>query len=89
MNVSVNVKVIGTDPWVATVRVVQEGRHTEHRVTVTRSDLERYGAPDAKGLVHRSFVFLLGKEANTSILPEFRITEIETYFPEFRKVIAR
>jgi hypothetical protein len=89
MNVSVNVKVTGTDPWVATVRVVQEGRHSEHRVTVTGADLERYGASDAKGLVHRSFVFLLGREPNTSILPEFRITEIERHFPEFRKVIAR
>jgi hypothetical protein len=89
MNVSVNVKVTGTDPWVATVRVVQEGRRSEHRVTVTGADLERYGASDAKGLVHRSFVFLLGREPNTSILPEFRITEIERNFPEFPKVISR
>jgi hypothetical protein len=74
---------------VATVRVVQEGRHTEHRVTVERDDLARYGASDVADLVRRSFVFLLAREPNTSILREFRITDIETYFPEFRKVIAR
>ncbi len=79
----------GAGGWVATVRVDQGGRSTEHRVTVRDEDLERYGATDAADLVRRSFDFLLAREPNTSILREFRITEIERYFPEYRTAIQR
>ena len=90
MNASVDVKVAERgDSRIATVRVVQDGHRTEHRVTVMPEDLARYGASDVKGLVHRSFVFLLGREPNTSILPEFRITDIEGFFPEYRKAIQK
>ena len=60
---------------------------TEHRVTVRDEDLARYGASDAADLVRRSFDFLLAREPNTSILREFRITEIERYFPEYAATI--
>ena len=73
--------------WVATVDVKQRGAATQHRVTVGRDDLARYGATDAADLVRRSFDFLLAREPNTSILREFRITEIERYFAEFPTVI--
>jgi hypothetical protein len=73
--------------WVATVRVDQGGTRTEHRVTVLDEDLARYGVSDADDLVRRSFDFLLAREPNTSILREFRITEIERYFPEYAKEI--
>lgn len=72
---------------VADVRVDQGGTSTDHRVTVSDEDLRRYGAGDAADLVRRSFEFLLAREPNTSILREFRITEIERYFPEFREAI--
>ena len=75
--------------WVATVDVKQAGRATRHRVAVGRDDLVRYGATDAADLVKRSFAFLLAREPNSSILREFRITEIETYFPEYREAIRR
>jgi hypothetical protein len=90
VNVSVDVKVAEQDgTWVATVRVVQDGRRTEHRVTVGPDDLARYGASDVADLVRRSFVFLLAREPNTSILREFRIIEIERYFPDYRTKIQR
>lgn len=90
MNLSIDVRVGGGDgDRVATVRVMQDGRRTEHRVNVSQADLERYGASDVRDLVRRSFVFLLAREPNTSILSAFRITEIERYFPDFRKAIAR
>ncbi len=73
--------------WIATVRVDQDGRRTEHRVRVTADDLKRYGASDALDLVRRSFGFLLAREPNTSILREFRIAEIERYFPDYREAI--
>ena len=72
----------------ATVRVEQGGARTEHRVTVTQADLDRYAASDVADLVRRSFEFLLAREPNTSILREFRISEIERYFPEFRETIS-
>ncbi len=73
----------------ATVEVEQHGTRTRHRVTVTQEDLTRYGATDVTDLVRRSFEFLLEREPATSILREFRITEIERYFPEFREAIRR
>ena len=88
MSVAVNVEE-RDGSWLASVRVVQDGARTDHRVTVKPEDLARYGASDAKDLVRRSFVFLLAREPNTSILREFRITEIERYFPEYAKAIAR
>lgn len=75
------------DGWTATVKVQHEGTRTEHRVRVTKQDLARYGASDATDLVRRSFEFLLEREPATSILREFRITEIERYFPEYPTAI--
>jgi hypothetical protein len=69
--------------WVATVDVEQRGTRTRHRVTVDKEDLARYGATDVTDLVRRSFDFLLEREPNTSILREFRITEIEHYFQDY------
>lgn len=78
------------DGWLATVDVDQRGtKTTTHRVTVRREDLARYGASDASDLVRRSFEFLLAREPNTSILREFRITEIERYYPEWAAAIRR
>ncbi len=73
--------------WIVSVAVAQRGKRTEHRVTVSAADLERYGASDPADLVRRAFAFLLERESSTSILREFRITEIERYFPEFREAI--
>lgn len=73
--------------WIATVRVDDRGRRTEHRVLVEDEDLVRYGAGDPAELVTRSFEFLLAREPNTSILREFRVTEIERYFPEYAETM--
>lgn len=86
MSVDVSVE-RGESGWTATVRVEQRGTRTEHRVTVRDEDLSRYGATDSADLVRRSFDFLLEREPNTSILREFRITEIERYFPEYQETI--
>ena len=77
------------DGWIATARVEHEGVRTEHVVTVKDEDLARYGATDVADLVRRSFEFLLEREPNTSILREFRITEIERHFPEYREEMRR
>lgn len=71
----------------ATVHVNAGGEKTEHIVRIADEDLERYGASDPADLVRRSFEFLLEREPASSILREFRITEIERYFPEYPAVI--
>lgn len=72
------------DGWTATVRT---DAATEHTVHVATEDLVTYGATDPADLVKRSFDFLLEREPASSILREFRITEIEKYFPEYAAAI--
>lgn len=76
--------------WTADV-TVRDRPETRHRVRVSRAELERYGheGEDAASLVRRSFAFLLAREPNTSILPQFDLGVIERYFPEYPKVIRR
>jgi hypothetical protein len=70
------------DGWVAHVTVTDRTK-TEHDVRITRAEHERYGGGDVGDLVRRSFEFLLAHEPNTSILPEFSLSTIERYFPEY------
>lgn len=71
------------DGWVANVTVAAKTR-TAHVVRISRAEHERYGGGNVEDLVRRSFVFLLDRESNTSILREFDLSTIERYFPEFR-----
>ncbi|HEY6958759.1 MAG TPA: hypothetical protein VI814_08050, partial [Candidatus Limnocylindria bacterium] len=66
------------DGWRARVTVTDRTT-TEHEVRITRAEHERYGGGDVGDLVRRSFEFLLAREANTSILPEFSLSTIERY----------
>ncbi|TME87935.1 MAG: hypothetical protein E6I44_08275 [Chloroflexi bacterium] len=74
--------------WVARVTTTAP-RKTSHVVRVSRAELERYGGGDVHELLRRSFEFLLDREANTSILPEFDLGTIERYFPEYRAAMKR
>jgi hypothetical protein len=76
------------DGWVAEV-TVRDRTSTTHRVRVSRGERERYGGGDVADLVRRSFEFLLAREPNTSILPDFDLSAIERYFPEYGREIAR
>lgn len=75
-----------TDGWVADVRV-KDRTQTRHRVRVSADERSRYGGGDVGDLVRRSFEFMLAREPNTSILPEFSLSTIERYFPEYAKAI--
>jgi hypothetical protein len=68
---------------------VRDQTTTTHRVRVSRAEREKYADDDVGDLVRRSFEFLLGREANTSILREFDLSVIERYFPEYAKEIRR
>jgi hypothetical protein len=64
-------------------------RKTSHVVRISGADLERYGGGDVHDLLRRSFEFLLDREPNTSILPEFDLSTIERYFPEYAAAMTR
>ena len=73
--------------WVGEVDVRQAGGSTHHTVTVSRSDLARWGRGESDGdvedLLRRSFAFLLERETATSILRRFELSVIQRYFPEY------
>ncbi len=82
------VKPLGADEFEVTV--AGQAR-TVHRVKVSPDDLARFGHPGetADALLERAFRFLLEREPNTAILPEFPFPLIQHYFPEFESVIRR
>ena len=68
--------------WTAEV-IVRDHSVTTHRVRISRAEYKRFGGGDVRELVRRSFEFLLARESNTSILRDFSLATIESYFPEY------
>ena len=75
--------------WTATVSVTAGDTATEHVVTVSAAELERYGGGEPARLVRLSFDFLLQREPAGSILRRFALSDIERYFPDFPDAIRR
>ena len=70
--------------------LVKAFQATSHRVSLSDAaynDLTG-GTISKERLVEKSFEFLLDRALNTSILREFIIEVIETYFPEYRSEIS-
>ena len=78
----------GGDRFRVTVRAA---RRTEHVVTLDEATWQRLSGErvDRAKLIECSFEFLLERESNTSILPNFELTLISRYFPEYKQEIAR
>ena len=73
------------DEWVVTV---QSSTTTQHRVRVSKADLERLSeGRSVEKLLEESFRFLLERESNTSILSSFDLPLIGRYFPEYEQEI--
>jgi hypothetical protein len=71
---------------------VREGQHqTTHQVTVPERLGERLelGDDDLERMVRESFRFLLERESATSILREFSLGDISSYFPEYPSELER
>jgi hypothetical protein len=66
------------------VTVSDAGSSTQHEVTASAADIQRYapGVP-AERLIEASFQFLLEREPAESILSRFELPIIERYFPEY------
>jgi hypothetical protein len=75
----------GTRYWVT----IEEGiTKTVHEVTVTPGSIKQFGqGATAERLVEASFKFLLEREPKESILKHFDLSDIETYFPDYRRKV--
>jgi hypothetical protein len=75
----------GTRYWVT----IEEGAtKTVHEVTVTPESVKQYGqGATPERLLEASFKFLLEREPKESILKHFDLSDIETYFPDYRRKI--
>ena len=68
---------------------VNEKNSTSHNVTLTDDTHQNLtnGKVSKKELIKFSFIFLLEREPNTSILSSFELSVISGYFPEFIKTV--
>ncbi len=68
---------------------VKKDTTTTHTVSVSPSYYEKLTNKNVKPeeLVKQSFVFLLERESNTSILRSFDLPVISRYFPEYEATI--
>ena len=66
-----------------------DGSSTEHEVTVSRAEWERFGEGfrTPEELVKASFRFLLERESKDQILRAFGLGQIGTYFPSYGRDI--
>ena len=79
---------VAGDGWDCFV-TVRDSSETHHRVRVSRADLARLapGASDPVDLVEASFAFLLEREPQESILRQFDLIVIGSYFPDYDREI--
>lgn len=75
--------------WVFEVVVGEDGDSSTHEVELTASDYENITAAQVKPeiLIKKSFEFLLERQDKERILPQFSLTEISLYFPEYAEEI--
>lgn len=85
-----NIEVQTSDPTTFEV-TVQAATTTTHVVTADSGYVETLTGDAHKGaeLVERSFQFLLEREPNTSILRQFELPVIGTYFPEYEREMKK
>ena len=71
--------------------VPEKGIVTQHTVTLHPRYYKMLtgGSVTEKELIAASFEFLLTKESNDAILPEFELSDISQYFPEYEKEIKK
>jgi hypothetical protein len=73
------------------VQLRDPGGETSHRVSVPEELIEKLGLPrdDLERVVGESFEFLLEREPASAILPEFSLSVISRYFPEYPEELGR
>ncbi len=80
-----------TGPREFRVAVRDPEGETSHHVTVPEGLLERLDLPadNLERIVRESFEFLLEREPASSIMSEFSLDVISSYFPEYEEELPR
>ena len=67
---------------------IYSNTETNHQVTISDNFITVYQIKNLtkKEIIKQSFLFLLERESNTSILRKFDIEVIANYFPEYKKL---
>lgn len=68
--------------------IIYSNTETNHQVTISDNFINQYQIKNLtkKEIIEQSFIFLLERESNTSILRKFDIEVIANYFPEYKKL---
>jgi len=67
---------------------IYSNTETNHQVIISDNFVTEYQIKNLtkKEIIEQSFIFLLERESNTSILRKFDIEVIANYFPEYKKL---
>ena len=85
MSDQINIKELSPNVFDVTIYTNTE---TNHQVTISDNFITEYQIKNLtkKEIIKKSFLFLLERESNTSILRKFNIEVIANYFPEYKKL---
>jgi hypothetical protein len=85
MSDQINIKELSPNAFDVTI---YSNTETNHQVTISDNFITEYQIKNLtkKEIIEQSFIFLLERESNTSILRKFDIEVIGNYFPEYKKL---
>ena len=85
MSDQINIKELSPNAFDVTI---YSNTETNHQVTISDNFITEYQIKNLtkKEIIKKSFLFLLERESNTSILRKFDIEVIGNYFPEYKKL---
>ena len=85
MSDQINIKELSPNVFDVTI---YSNTETNHQVTISDNFITEYQIKNLtkKEIIKNSFLFLLERESNTSILRKFDIEVIANYFPEYKKL---
>ena len=85
MSDQINIKELSPNAFDVTI---YSNTETTHQVTISDTFITKYQIKKLtkKEIIEKSFIFLLERESNTSILRKFDIEVIGNYFPEYKKL---
>ena len=85
MSDQINIKELSPNAFDVTI---YSNTETNHQVTISDNFITEYQIKNLtkKEIIEQSFLFLLERESNTSILRRFDIEVISNYFPEYKKL---
>lgn len=85
MSDQINIKELSPNDFDVTI---YSNTETNHQVTISDNFITEYQIKNLtkKEIIEQSFIFLLQRESNTSILRKFDIEVIANYFPEYKKL---